>query len=101
MRVSVWMSPADRALAMPGQGWRWEGLVWAPDATVPRGRAVADLRRLREAAARLPRIALAPLPVEADPVARGWHAHWQCLAVAGGDSARAESLVAPCAEAYP
>ncbi|MBU6365334.1 MAG: DUF2723 domain-containing protein [Gemmatimonadetes bacterium] len=101
VRVSVWMSRHERTLAVPGTGWRWEGLVWAPVDTVPPGRPVADARRLREGAARLPRVALAPLPVGADPVARAWHGYWRCLAMAAGAVTGGHALVAPCAEAYP
>jgi hypothetical protein len=59
-----------------------------------------NLGALREAVARLPAAALAPLPAWADPVARAWQRHWQCMASAVG-AAPPALLVAPCGGSYP
>jgi hypothetical protein len=104
VRVSLWVPPHDRAPVAPASGWRWEGMVVAPDAGVPAGQVVADRNRLRTAADRLPRRALAPLPSWADPVARAWHAQWACVAAGGAwrpGLLRDGRLVTPCGGSYP
>ncbi len=93
--------------------WRWDGLVLAPGWDIPGGAALGlregavsrdpvspNLGALREAVARLPAAALAPLPAWADPVARAWQRHWQCMASAVG-AAPPALLVAPCGGSYP
>lgn len=97
LRVTLWVDVGHRREVAPGVGWRWEGLVLAPDASVPAGMAAPDPRALRATTDRLPRAAWAPLPAAADPVARAWRAHWACVrrgaeASAGGGGL----LVAPC-----
>jgi hypothetical protein len=114
--------------AVTGQepGWRWDGLVLAtgadagggtagrpvagapdagaPDAGAPDAGApdavMPNVGALREAVARLPAAAWAPLPAWADPVARAWQRHWRCMASAAG-SGPPGLLVAPCGGSYP
>jgi hypothetical protein len=93
--------------------WRWDGLVLAPgwdghggaafgvrEGAVSHDPASPNLGALRQAVARLPAAALAPLPAWADPVARAWQRHWQCMASAAG-AAPPVLLVAPCGGSYP
>ncbi len=77
VRVSTMLSASDRKRVAPSMGWRWEGLVWAPDSTA--GVAI-DATRWRRAAAQLPRSALQAVPAGADPAARNVQRLLRCLA---------------------
>jgi hypothetical protein len=77
VRVSTMLGASDRERVAPGMGWRWEGLVWAPDTAAG---VVIDATRWRRAAAQLPRSALEPLPAGVDPAARAVQRMLRCLA---------------------
>ncbi|MFO0242703.1 protein O-mannosyl-transferase family [Gemmatimonas sp.] len=69
VRVSTLLEASDRRRLDPASGWALQGLVYAPDSTVPGGRTALDLRALRASRDLLPVGALDPLPVHADPAA--------------------------------
>jgi hypothetical protein len=119
-RVSVWVDAVPRRALGAALGaasghepaWRWDGLVLAPEwdargglapgeraRTLARDPVIPNGAALRDAVARLPAAAQAPLPAWADPVARAWQQHWRCMASAVASDAPA-LLVAPCGGSY-
>ena len=93
LRVSAYLSAADRRRIDPSAGWQLEGLVYAQTWTAPAGTVVVNLAAMRQAAERIPPSALRPLPVWADPAAVQMQALLRCPQLA---AQRDTLLVATC-----
>ncbi len=81
VRVSALLAAEQRRLLDPAVGWALEGLVYAPDSTLPPGGLGLDIPALNAARERVPPSLLRSLPAGSDAGARQLHALLRCTTI--------------------